>query len=101
MWNHIKRVFLPITSATPSKHESDKLVVMKSIIGNKLLLNYCVWRRSNLLLACPSIFISIILGFVDLKQLDPEDVSSGWLKCIFLLILLTDFCLSVAVIYAI
>ena len=91
---HTTRFFLPIRSAEPSEYETQTLE--ESTSNNKALRSFYVWRRSSILIACPIVFISMLIAFVALgRTLGPDSVFSGLGTMLVLLHGLTDMFLFV------
>ena len=68
--HHIKRVFWPIRLSAPNEHEREQLEQQTpKHPTNEALKQFLAWRRSNLLIAAPSVLVSVGLGFYNLKLL--------------------------------
>jgi len=99
VWTHLKRVFLPIRASIPNARERSKLE--SSSKTNEALQQFCVWRRSSLMVASPSVFASMILGFINLEfYLGNDSPWNGFGKFLFVMLELSDLFLFVAVCYA-
>mmetsp|Transcript_2588 Transcript_2588/g.3821 ORF Transcript_2588/g.3821 Transcript_2588/m.3821 type:complete len:467 (-) Transcript_2588:252-1652(-) len=94
VWNHIKRVFLPIRGSMPNEQECTKLEGR-----HEALQKYAVWRRSTLFFSSPSVFLSMILGFVTYGQESSEanGIINGLGLFLFFMQEFADFLLLVAI----
>ena len=82
-------------------NEPEKLHLEKDDITNDTVHSYYVWRRSTLLTASPIVFISMILGFVNLNGKFEDSVLNAWGKFLLLLQGTDSMFLFFAIAYAI
>ena len=83
----------------PSDQESQKLAAKAQ--QNESLQKFVVWRRSALLVASPSVFVSMILAFVNLEGLfSPDSARNRFGQAIWLITSCADMFLLIAMMYS-